>query len=107
MRDEHDFGGYILTIDTLMPVFTVVCLLPAFLRFFLPLSALLFPSIRNAFQGYNELQQSAKFWVSHRMQKMADQEVCRSDLLDKLFQVRQNKSNFDIPEIYSESFMAM
>ncbi|KAL2864115.1 cytochrome P450 [Aspergillus lucknowensis] len=107
MRDEHDFGNYILSLDTMMPTTTLLCVLPVFLRYFQVFLGLLFPSIRKAVEGFNEIRRAGKFWVDHRLQQMADRKVNRSDLLDKLFKVRQNKSDFDIPEIQNESVVAI
>lgn len=107
MRDEHDFGTYILSLDTLVPANSVICVLPAFLRPLQPLLGLALPRVREAVQGFNKIREAGKFWVEHRMQTMARKEATRTDLLDKFFQVRQAKSDFDIPEIQNESVVAM
>ncbi|KAL4919165.1 cytochrome P450 [Aspergillus aurantiobrunneus] len=107
MRDEHDFGNYILSLDTLMPSITVMCVLPAFLRALQPLLGLPFPSFCSAVKRFDDIRHAGKLWVTHRMQQMARQEVDRSDILDKLFQVRQTRDGFDTPDIQTESFVAI
>ncbi|KAL3487019.1 cytochrome P450 [Aspergillus germanicus] len=84
MRDEHDFGNYILSLDTLLPTTALLCVLPVFIRSFEGLLAFPFPNVHKAVQGFDEIRRAGKFWVTHRMQQMADREINRSDLLDKL-----------------------
>ncbi|KAL4876901.1 cytochrome P450 [Aspergillus karnatakaensis] len=103
MRNEHDFGHYIGSLDILMPGITVLCMLPEYLRLFQMTLNLVFPSMRDALQSYTDIRNAAKFWVERRMQSMKEKEACRVDLLEKLFQVRNARSDFDIPEIQVES----
>ncbi|KAL4925300.1 cytochrome P450 [Aspergillus undulatus] len=109
MRDEHDFDNYILSMDTLMPPMTVMCLLPEFLMNFQPILGLFLPRVRNAAHGFDEIRNAGKFWVEQRLQQMADpdQMVNRSDLLSKLFRVRDAKEDFDILGVQSESVAAI
>ncbi|KAL3446982.1 cytochrome P450 [Aspergillus insuetus] len=107
MRDEHDFGNYIFSLDTLLPTTALLCVLPAFLRSLQGPLGFSFSDLRKAIQGFDEIRNAGKLWVTHRMQQMIDGEVNRSDLLDKLFKVRQSKQDFDIPEIQNESCVAI
>ncbi|KAL4863222.1 hypothetical protein BDV12DRAFT_202305 [Aspergillus spectabilis] len=70
LRDEHDFGNYIPTLDSLLPAVTVISVLPAFLRTFQPILGPPVPSMRRAVRGFDELRDAAKFWDQHRMQEM-------------------------------------
>ncbi|KAL4936311.1 hypothetical protein BDV06DRAFT_233532 [Aspergillus oleicola] len=107
MRDEHDFDNYILSLDTLTPTTSVICVLPALLRSVQPVLGLISTKIRRAVQGFNEVRNAGTFWMQQRMQHMTDGKVTRSDLLDKLFRVQENKQDFGIREIQSESVVAI
>lgn len=107
MSGEHDFDNYIRSLDTLLPGIAISCVLPPYLRYLQPLIGPLIPSIRNSVLGFDNIRHAAKRWVTHRMQKMEGNQVDRSDLLDKFFSIRAQKSDFDIPEIQNEACVAM
>ncbi|KAL4948676.1 cytochrome P450 [Aspergillus filifer] len=107
MCEEHDFGDYIQSLDTLTPAISVVCVLPALLRPFQPVLGFLSSNIRNAFKGFNEVRNAGTFWMQQRMDQMADGKSIRSDLLYKLFKVQETKNDFGIREIQSESVVAI
>ncbi|KAL4790363.1 cytochrome P450 [Aspergillus venezuelensis] len=107
MRDEHDFGDYIQSLDTLTPAISVVCVLPALLRRFQPILGLLSSNIRNAVSGFNEVRNAGTLWMQQRMQHMTEGRSIRSDLLHKMFKVQETKGDFGIREIQSESVVAI
>lgn len=107
MRDEHDYGHYIRSLDTLLPGIAVSCVLPPYLRTFQSILGLLLPSIRDSFRGFDDIRRAGKFWVHDRMEKMAIGKVERSDLLSKFFQIQDKKEEFDVPDIESEAVTAM
>lgn len=107
MRDQKDVNGHILCLDTLMPTTVILCVLPVSLRSFLCLFVLPFSRIRKAIRAYDEIRGTARSLVANRMQEMENKQPRRPDLLDKLFKVWQNNSDFGILDIQSESCAAL
>jgi hypothetical protein len=107
MSDEHDFDNYIHNLDTLLPGIAISCVLPSFLRPLQSLIGPLIPTIRDSVRGFDNIRAAGRHWVLYRMQQMNDHKVNRSDLLEKFFKIREQKSDFDIPEIQNEACVAM
>ena len=107
MHDEHDYGNYIKTLDTLLPGIALSCVLPSYLRKVHGLVGLLLPSIREGIRGFDEIRAAGKYWVGDRMAKMQEKTIYRSDLLDRFFKIRSEKQEFGIPDIQNESCVAM
>ncbi|KAL5337428.1 cytochrome P450 [Aspergillus crustosus] len=106
MRDEHDFGNYIGTLDTMLSAITLISVLPTSLRIFQPVLGFLAPRMRRALRGYDGIRDAAKYWVQHRLQEMQNKTAHRVDLLD-MFRVRGRRTDFDVPEIQVESLGAI
>ncbi len=107
MRDEHDYGKYIKTLDTLMPGTLLACVLPSYIRTVQQLVGLLLPSIREGVRGFNEIRVAGKYWVQDRVDKMRAKQVDRVDLLDKLFKIHNEKEDFYLEDIQNEACAAM
>lgn len=108
MRDEHDYGRYIESLDTLLPGIALSCVLPSYLRPFHSTLGLLFPTIRKSISGYNEIRAASKYWTGFRQQQMQTVTAARRvDLLDKFFQIKESKSEFGVLDIQNEACVAM
>lgn len=107
MRDEHDYGHYIESLDTLLPGIALSCVLPSYLR---PLHAsmgMLIPTVRNSIKGFDEIRAAGRYWTKDRLEKVEAKIVDRTDLLDKFFKIRQEKEGWDVPDIASEACVAI
>lgn len=105
MRDEHDFNGYIESLDTLLPGIALSCVLPTYLRTLNTRAGMIFPTVRAAVKGFDEIRAAGRYWVAHRRE--AAGKIDRVDLLDKFFRVRNEKEGWDIPDIENEACVAM
>jgi hypothetical protein len=107
MRDQHDYGRYIQTMDTLLPGLVLSCVLPAWLRSFHSTVGMLFPTIRASIRGFDEIRQAGMYWTDVRRQQMQAGTMERVDLLDKFFKIMESKDGWDIPDIQNEACVAM
>ncbi|KAJ9646253.1 hypothetical protein H2204_000916 [Knufia peltigerae] len=107
MRDEHDYGRYIQSLDTLLPGIALSCVLPAWLRPFHSTIGMIFPTIRDSIRGFDEIRAAGRSWTNVRREQMKAGTVERVDLLDKLFKIMENKDGFGIPEIQNEACVAI
>lgn len=108
MRDEHDYGQYIESLDTLLPGIALSCVLPSYLRPFHSTLGLLFPTIRKSISGFDEIRAAGRHWANVRQNQMNAGTVARRvDLLDKLFKIKEGKGGFGIPDIQNEACVAM
>jgi hypothetical protein len=82
MRDEHDYGNYIQSLDTLIPGIALSCVLPSYLRPFHSSIGMLFPTIRKSITGFDEIRAAGRYWTNARMEQMQAKAVNRVDLLD-------------------------
>ncbi|KAK5373387.1 hypothetical protein LTS13_005585 [Exophiala xenobiotica] len=107
MRDEHDYGRYIESLDTLLPGIALSCVLPSYVRSFHSILGLLFPTIRKSISGFDEIRAAGRYWTNVRQKQMQTGTTGRVDLLDKFFKIREVKGGFDIPEIQNEACVAI
>lgn len=107
MQQEQDYDNYIKTIDTVLPFIALTAVLPSYTRYFHQLLGLLLPSFREGIRGHKMIRAASKYWVEDRVVKMNNKEAIRTDLLDRLFTIQANKSDFDMLDIQSEACTAM
>ena len=107
MRDEHDYGRYIQSLDTLYPGITLSAVLPSYLRLFHSSIGLLFPTIRKSIKGFNEIRAASNYWTSARQEQMQAGSVGRVDLLDKFSRIKEDKERWDIRDIQDHACIAM
>jgi len=76
MEKSYDYGGYIESLDTLLPAVAVSCVLPSYVR---PLKVLghLFPPMHRALKGYDDIVIAAKATVASRQKLMEANKVER------------------------------
>ncbi|OAP61609.1 hypothetical protein AYL99_03812 [Fonsecaea erecta] len=107
LRDEHDYGRYIESLDTLLPGIALSCVLPAYIRPLHSSLGMLFPTIRNSVKGFDEIRAAGRYWTSVRQQQMQSGSVERVDLLDKFFKVKEDKAGWDVDDIQNEACVAI
>lgn len=76
MKNRHDYGHYIESLDTLLPAVAVACVLPSYVR---PLQVLghLLPPMHRALQCYNNIVAAAKQAVGQRQKLMQENKIER------------------------------
>lgn len=76
METKSDYGGYIKSLDSLLPAVATACVLPSYVR---PLKVLghLFPPLHKALVCYDNIVIAAKQTVHNRMQLMREGGVKR------------------------------
>src|SRR5262245_51909885 len=110
MKNSHDHGMFIASLDTLMPPLCHVAVAPTYARPFILGSSVLIPAIRKALDSVNNIAKAARSCVAERCDAIAAGAQPRSDLLQQLLDIRLAKSDkvdFDIPEIQQEAYVAM
>ncbi|OQV05442.1 hypothetical protein CLAIMM_10183 [Cladophialophora immunda] len=106
MQNSHDYGGYINSLDILLPAVATACVLPSYVR---PLQVLghLLPSLHEALVCFNSIVVAARNAVRKREDMMREGQVKRSDLLDKLFNISTSKPEFTILDITTEAWVSI
>lgn len=107
MKDEHDYGGYISSLDTLLPGISLACVLPSYMRKVQEFAGLLLPSVREGIRGFDRIRAAGRYWVQNRVGMMSANQVDRVDLLDKLFKIHVEKDGFNVEDIQNEACVAM
>jgi hypothetical protein len=107
MKDEHDFGRYIESLDTLLPGIAMSCVLPPYLRTLNTSLGMLSPTVRASVKGFDEIRAAGRYYTNQRQEQMEKREVNRVDLLDKFFRIRDEKVGWDVPDIQNEACVAM
>ena len=107
MRDEHDFGRYIESLDTLLPGIALSCVLPSYVRMLNTSLGMVFPAVRASVKGFDEIRAAGRYWTAQRQEELSTGKVNRVDLLNKFFRIRDEKEGWDIPDIANEACVAM
>jgi hypothetical protein len=104
IHSGKDVGGYIGAVDTILPHAIKMAVIPIWQR---PLQILMIPfsaKFRDAIAKFNALATASKQYVDQRLNAKSD----RKDMLEKLLGVMREKSpDFDITDVYTESYTAM
>lgn len=104
VKEGRDIGGYIEAVDAILPSTVKMGVLPSWVRpfyiFIFPFSA----PFRLAISRFQSLARASKRYVDERLAKTNG----RTDMLQKLLAVYREKSpDFDITDVYTESYTAM
>ncbi|KAH6683345.1 cytochrome P450 oxidoreductase [Halenospora varia] len=104
IHSGKDVGGYIGAVDTILPHAIKMAVIPIWQRpfqiFMIPFSA----KFRGAITKFNALAAASKQYVDERVNGKSD----RTDMLEKLLGVMKEKSpDFDITDVYTESYTAI
>jgi hypothetical protein len=107
MSEHSDVGGYMKTVDSLLPAFTLAATVPSYLtQTFLFSTILLSPSVRGALGSIQYIEKAARDAVERRKQEMMDPSDAKRDMLRKMLEInaeRGEKINFSIDHIRVES----
>lgn len=107
MSERSDVGGYMKSINTILPAFTLGGTMPSYLmKPFLFSSILLSPSTRGALGSLGQIENTAAAAVERRKQEMMDASDDKHDMLRKMIEInadRGEKINFSIHDIKSDS----
>lgn len=117
LESGTDFGGYIRSLEVLMPVMTTVSVLPASFRAMYMLSALLSRTIRQGLKCFGNIEVEARKLVGERQRLIEDAEgqpglgeLGRRDILAKLFDVHAQKGEkeaFSVESIVQEGYVGL
>lgn len=107
MRDEHDYGHYIESLDTLLPGIALSCVLPSYIRLLHSTIGLLLPTIRKSIIGFNEIRAASSYWTNVREEQIKAGSVGRVDLLNKFSRINEDKEIWDIRDVQDHACIAM
>ncbi|KAH8591216.1 cytochrome P450 oxidoreductase [Bisporella sp. PMI_857] len=110
MKNRHDYGGFIESLDVLLPPLIVACVLPSYARFFLPIAGEVLPSARSALQCLQNIVTASENCVLAREQELRAGKVARKDILAKLFDIRDKKGDevdFTSRHLQQECYVAI
>ncbi|KAK0640042.1 Cytochrome P450 monooxygenase gsfF [Lasiodiplodia hormozganensis] len=104
LRERKDIGGYIAAVDIILPHAIRVAVLPKLLW---PLQILVLPfsaKLRRSLSVFKSLTAVSKKLVDERVESGKG----RPDMLERLLEVSREKSpDFDITDVYTESYTAI
>ncbi|KAI1630389.1 cytochrome P450 [Exophiala viscosa] len=111
METRSDYGAYITSLDSYLPVLATNFVLPDYLRSVRPFLANLgLKRIRDAILSIVAIRQAASDVVTTRTKELQEGKVGRTDILQKLFNVQQGKGadgHFLLADIEQESYVAI
>lgn len=110
LEHSEDHGAYIASLDALMPVLCISAIAPYYLRPLIMCSAIVIPAVFRAVKAIEGIQQAAIAATQKRLGEMRAGEATRTDMLQQLFAIVQEKGekvNFSEREATLEAFIAM
>ncbi|KAI4121066.1 MAG: hypothetical protein LQ341_007461 [Variospora aurantia] len=107
MQEGKDIGGYMKTIDSLLPAFTVGGTVPSYLtKLYFLSTVIVSPSVRGALGAVGHIGDASEAAVQKRRRDLTEEKKDgRHDLLRKMFDInaeRGEKVNFTYEDIQSE-----
>ncbi|KAF5008659.1 hypothetical protein FDECE_5071 [Fusarium decemcellulare] len=111
MKDRHDYGNYIRSLDTLLPVLTAASVMPTYLRTPFFLGGAVVPGIFKALKSVKAIEIAAEQCVQQR-QYLVSNGIAgeKNDILADLFDISTNKGekvDFGLTEIKVEVYVAL
>jgi cytochrome P450 len=111
LETRTDYGTYITSLDTYLPVLATNFVLPSYARGVLPFLANLgFQSIRDAVSSIINIRKAAFDVVAEREQNLKEGKVGRKDILSTLFKVQKEKGaggHLLTADIEQETYVAL
>jgi hypothetical protein len=111
LEHRSDYGTYINSLDTYLPVMAINFVLPSYLRSVLPfLGNAGFRSIQTAVKAVLAIRAASLSVVEGREEALKSGKEGRNDILSKLFKVLEKKGDdghFQRADIVQESYVAM
>ncbi len=111
MAQAGDYRGYITALDCLLPMLTIACVMPSYIRPFFLTGGAIFPRILKALMSLKNVETAAKDAVAERSALMKKGEAeGKEDILNSLFEVMETKGekvDFGLTEIIVEVYVAL
>ncbi|KAF4464320.1 pisatin demethylase, partial [Fusarium albosuccineum] len=111
MKDRHDYGNYIKSLDTLLPILTAASVVPTYLRTPFFLGGAVVPGIFKALKSVKAIEIAAEHCVRQRQQLVGNGIAGdKNDILEDLFDIWANKGekvDFGLTEIKVEVYVAL
>ncbi|KAL8955546.1 MAG: hypothetical protein Q9193_006648, partial [Seirophora villosa] len=107
MHEHKDIGGYMKTIDSMLPAFSVGGTVPSYLtKLYFLATVIISPSVRRAVGAVQLIDNASKTAIERRRLEMAEKHDNRRDLLRKMLDInaeRGEKVNYTYQDICVES----
>lgn len=110
MAKSEDHGGFIASLDALMPFLCIAAIAPTYLRPFIMGSAIFVPAAFRAVKAVDGIRKAAVEAATKRKKEIDSGVPHRNDLLQQLFDIVREKGekvNFTSSEATLESWVAM
>lgn len=110
MRERTDYGDYIASLDTLLPVLCAASVMPTYLRGLFLSSGMLLSSARKALKALQNIEQASATCVQERLQSNIVETDTREDFLGKLLAIHENKGkeqDFDLANVQTEVYSGL
>ncbi|KIY01582.1 uncharacterized protein Z520_03134 [Fonsecaea multimorphosa CBS 102226] len=111
MENASDYGNYITSLDTLMPVLCLSGIAPAYTRPFILGSAIFSSNVRKALKAIDHIAAAARQCVAKRLEGVsAGNPILRRDILQQLLEISQKKADeveFGVHEVEFEAYVAL
>jgi len=110
LERSEDHGGFIASLDALMPFLCIAAIAPTYLRPFIMGSALFVPAAFRAVKAVEGIKTAAVAAAGKRKKEIDEGVAHRNDLLQQLFDIVRDKGdkvNFTSNEATLESWVAM
>ena len=111
MKNAHDYGGYIHSLDLLIPFIAVACASPAYLRPIVLISGALIPRVSKALKALKHIEEASEACVTERKRRIerGKADDCE-DMLQSFFNIMHQKGtdkDFGMTEIKAEVYGAL
>ncbi|KAI4094917.1 MAG: hypothetical protein LQ344_001962 [Seirophora lacunosa] len=107
MHEHKDIGGYMKTIDSMLPAFSVGGTVPSYLtKLYFLSTVIISPSVRRAVGAVQLIDNASKTAIERRRLELAEKQDNRRDLLRKMLDInaeRGEKVNYTYQDICVES----
>lgn len=113
LEKSHDHGGWIHSLDLLMPFLCMCAVAPPFIRPLILASSLVVPGSLKALKAVDNIGTSSKDCVAKRFDQERKSEFegeKRTDILQQLYEIQQEKGSkvdFNLGDIEQEAYVAL
>ncbi|KAK3062510.1 hypothetical protein LTS18_003924, partial [Coniosporium uncinatum] len=111
MQDKTDYGGYIKSLDLLLPILTASCVLPTYIRPFFLYGGALVPRIFKALGCLTDIEKAADRCIADEQEvRKSGEKTERNDVLESLFNIVRDKgemADFGMTEVKVEVYVAL
>ena len=111
MAQATDYRGYVAALDCLLPILTMACVMPSYIRPFFLTGGMVIPRVFRALMSIKNIEKAADDVVAERLALIEKGEAeDKKDVLNSLFEVMQEKGDkvdFGVTEIKVEAYVAL